>query len=68
MIVSENGDFLNTDLPKRGSSLASMVTKVAPQDLVVSKKVRYEARLKDDKVLLPPTDFKAWRSKLDKLK
>lgn len=41
MIVSENGAFLNMELPKRGTSMASMVTRVAPQDLIVNKKVQY---------------------------
>ena len=45
MIVSENGNFLNMDLPKQGTTMAPMVTKVAAQDFLNSnsKKVRYES-------------------------
>ena len=43
MIVSDNGNFLNMELPKQGTSLAPMVIKPAPLDLNVSKKVRYQS-------------------------
>lgn len=33
-----------------------------------SKKVRYNAKLKDEGVLMEPKNFKAWATKLDKLK
>ena len=56
------------ELPKRGTSLAPMTTKVTDNDLVLSKRVRYESQFKEEGVLLRPTDFKQWRSKLDKLK
>lgn len=68
MIVSENGTFLNMDLPKQGTSMAPMVTKVNPADFLVNKKIRYEAKLKDEKVIVPPKEFQAWRSRLDTLK
>ena len=48
--------------------MAPMVTRVEMPDLQVSKRVRYEGQLKEEGVLLQPKDFKAWRSKLDKLK
>ena len=68
MIVSENGTFLNMELPKRGTSMAPMVTKVNADDFIINKKVRYESKLKEEKVVMPPADFRAWRSRLDTLK
>ena len=70
MIVSENGSFFNEELPKRGTSMAPMVTKVDPGDYLPAniKRTRYENKMQEDRMLLPPSDFKAWRSKLDKLK
>ena len=70
MIVSENGSFLNMALPKQGTTMAKLVTNVNATDFMPAKqkKIRYENKLHEEKVLLPPKDFKAWRSKLDKLK
>ena len=68
MIVSDNGNFLNMELPKQGTSLAPMVIRPAPLGLNVSKKVRYQSQFKEQGVLLKPANFKEWRSKLDKLK
>jgi len=67
MIVSENGSFLNMELPKRGTSMAPFVTK-ALVDLQVNTKVRYNSQFKEQGVLLKPKDFKEWATKLDKLK
>jgi len=62
MIVSESGMFLNAETSRQGSS---MVMHVRDKDLVFNKKVRYESQLKEDRVLLQPSEFKEWRSKLD---
>jgi len=67
MIVSENGSFLNRELPKRGTSMASFVTR-ARVDYQINPKVRYSSQFKEQGMLLKPKDFKAWTSKLDKLK
>lgn len=33
MIVSENGSFLNMELPKQGTTMAPMVTRVVAYDM-----------------------------------
>ena len=52
MIVSENRAFLDLEVPRRGTSMAPMVTRVEMPDLQVSKRVRYEGQLKEEGVLL----------------
>lgn len=56
MIVSENGSFLNMELPKQGTQMAPMVTKVNASDFLPpsQKKVRYENKLQEDRMLMPP--------------
>ena len=56
MIVSENGSFLNMELPKQGTQMAPMVTKVNESDFLPpsQKKVRYENKLQEDRMLMPP--------------
>jgi len=65
MIVSENSSFLNMELPKRGTSMAPMVTRTAAPDFLLDSRVRGQSRMREDGVLLKPAEFKAWRSKLD---
>lgn len=67
MIVSENGTFLNMDLPKRGASMAPMKTKVEKGD-ILDKRFRHETQMKDDGMLLEANDFVEWKTKIDKLK
>ena len=55
------------ELPKQGTSMAPLVTK-ATVDFQLSKKVKYQSKFKDEGVIMQPSDFKAWATKLDKLK
>ena len=55
------------ELPKRGTSMAPFVTK-PDKDFFISKKVKYDSKLKQEGVIMEPKNFKAWASKLDKLK
>ena len=50
--------------------MAPMVTNVKKpfNPLTDARKTRFEAQFKESGVLLEPKEFKAWRSKLDKLK
>ena len=43
MIVSDNGLFLNMEVPKRGTSLRSMVTRAEHNEVLYSKKVRAQS-------------------------
>lgn len=47
MIVSENGNYLDMELPKQGTSLAPFVTKVKAADLLPpqQKKIHFEGKL-----------------------
>ena len=47
--------------------MAPLVTN-AKVDYQTNKKVRYSSQFKEQGILLKPTDFKVWTSKLDKLK
>ena len=44
MIVSENRAFLDMEVPRRGTSMAAMVTRVEMPDLQTNKRVRYESQ------------------------
>ena len=64
MIVSENGTFLSMDLPKAGTSMAPMKTRIDKED-ELTKRVRYQSQMKNERVLLDPTEFTSWKTKLN---